>query len=196
MVPMCSSETVSHSLSQAERQTLLKLAHKAILHGLQQGSPLKLDQTDYPESLQVTRATFVTLQRKGRLRGCIGHLEAIQPLVKDVSDNAFAAAFRDPRFPPLSAAELADLELHISVLTPSSPMTFTSEEDLLSQLQPGVDGLIMEDGLYRGTFLPSVWEQLPDPVDFLRHLKQKAGLSQNHWSDSLTVSRYRTESFP
>ncbi|MES9857823.1 MAG: AmmeMemoRadiSam system protein A [Sedimenticola sp.] len=190
------SNSLSNTLNQEERQTLLSLAHDAITQGLEHQSPVKIDPAVYPEHLQATRAAFVTLHRNGQLRGCIGHLEAIQPLVQDVCDNAFAAAFRDPRFPPLSAAELADLELHISVLTPSSPMNFSSEEDLLRQLQPGIDGLILEDGRYRGTFLPSVWEQLPNPTDFLRRLKQKAGLAPDYWSKSLTVRRYYTESFP
>ena len=141
------------------------------------------------------RATFVTLNKFGELRGCIGHLEAIQPLIADVAENAFNAAFRDPRFQPVTASEFGDLEVHISVLSPPEPMVFTSEADLLRQIRPGIDGLILEDGAYRGTFLPSVWEQLPDPAQFLAHLKMKAGLPPNYWSDTLKVSRYTTESF-
>ena len=100
-----------------------------------------------------------------------------------------------PRFQPVSASEFGDLEIHISVLSPPEPMIFTSEADLLRQIRPGIDGLILEDGAYRGTFLPSVWEQLPDPAQFLAHLKMKAGLPPNYWSDTLKVSRYTTESF-
>lgn len=137
----------------------------------------------------------MTLEAKGRLRGCIGHLEAIQPLVVDVAENAFAAAFRDSRFPPLSADEWRGVEVHLSLLTAPEPMHFSDEIDLIRQIRPGEDGLILQDGPNRGTFLPSVWESLPDPVDFLLHLKQKAGLAANHWSDTVEVSRYRTESF-
>jgi uncharacterized protein len=177
------------------RKILIGVALGSIHHGLAQGRPLEVRPTDYPEPLQAERATFVTLERDGGLRGCIGHLEPLQSLVADVAENAFAAAFRDPRFPPLETPELEGLELHISVLSPATPMTFSSEEDLIRQLRPGVDGLILQDGYRRGTFLPSVWEQLPDPAAFLRHLKLKAGLPQGHWSSRLQVARYETESF-
>ncbi len=183
-------------LSDVLRRQLLELAGESIRHGLDRGTPLPIDSREYPPELQAQRACFVTLNRQGMLRGCIGHLEAIEPLVTDVVRNAFAAAFQDPRFPPLSREELDGLELHISILTPSRPLEFTSEEDLLSKTRPGVDGLILEDGPYRGTFLPSVWEQLPVPEQFLRHLKQKAGLPPNYWSQTLRIQRYETESFP
>lgn len=195
MAPISSADNASRPLDRAERETLLELARRSIRHGLEQGTPLSIDVADYPPRLQAQRAVFVTLNRLGQLRGCIGHLEAVQPLVNDVGDNAFAAAFRDPRFPPLATAELEGLEIHISVLSPPSAMSFTSEADLLGQLQPGVDGLILEDGPHRGTFLPSVWEQLPIAADFLRQLKRKAGLTPGYWSETLKVSRYHTESF-
>jgi AmmeMemoRadiSam system protein A len=129
------------------------------------------------------------------LRGCIGHLEATLPLVEDVAENAFSAAFRDPRFPALRDTEYAALELHISVLTPAEPLDCNSESDLLRQMRPYQDGLILAEGLRRGTFLPSVWEQLPEPREFLRHLKRKAGLPDDYWSPSLQIYRYETESF-
>ncbi|MET0026063.1 MAG: AmmeMemoRadiSam system protein A [Candidatus Thiodiazotropha sp.] len=178
------------------REQLMEVAWDSIRHGVHHQSPSRIDPHDYPEALRVERACFVTLNRNGLLRGCIGHLEAYQPLVVDVAENAYAAAFRDPRFPPLTEAELHHLDIHISILTPSEPMHFTSEEDLLHQIRPGIDGLILVDGRHRGTFLPSVWESLPDPRDFLLHLKQKAGLPHDYWSDSLEVMRYETESFP
>lgn len=178
-----------------QRRTLLELARRSIACGLEQGRPLDVNPAKHDAALQVRRAAFVTLHKGGQLRGCIGHLEAMQPLVRDVVENAFAAAFRDRRFPPVNRAELDALHIEISVLSPSAPMAFTSEADLLSQIEPGRDGLILEDGYARGTFLPSVWESLPDPADFLQHLKRKAGLPPDHWSDSLRISRYRTESF-
>ncbi len=183
-------------LAKPLREQLMEVAWHAIRHGVHHQSPLKIDPQDYPEALRVERACFVTLNRNRLLRGCIGHLEAYQPLVVDVAENAYAAAFRDPRFPPLSEAELHHLDIHISILTPSEPIPFTSEEDLLHQIRPGIDGLILVDGRHRGTFLPSVWESLPDPRDFLLHLKQKAGLPPHYWSDTLEVFRYETESFP
>jgi uncharacterized protein len=174
---------------------LLGVAAGSIEHGLNQGSPLEPDPHDYPVALQAERASFVTLHIAGALRGCIGVLDAVRPLVLDVAHNAFAAAFQDPRFPPLTRAELPHLEIHISILTPPQPMRFSSEADLLGQIRPGIDGLILEDRGRRGTFLPSVWEQLPDPAEFLEHLRHKAGLPWGHWSDTLAVSRYTAESF-
>ncbi|MCG6862053.1 MAG: AmmeMemoRadiSam system protein A [Chromatiaceae bacterium] len=185
----------SDRLDSSQRHRLLRLARQSIEHGLEKGRPVAVDLSDYPTALTEEGAAFVTLHTRGALRGCIGHLEAIQPLVQDVAENAFAAAFRDPRFPPLVHAELAYLVIEISVLSPSQPLSFASEEELLRIIEPGRDGLILEDGAARGTFLPTVWESLPEPRDFLRHLKQKAGLRPDHWSHQIRVRRYRTESF-
>lgn len=182
-------------LGPKQRRRLLAIARESIAEGLELGRPLAVDPDDFDPALRTRRATFVTLQEQGQLRGCIGHLKAVQPLMRDVAENAFAAAFRDPRFPPLAAKELGALHIEISVLTPAVPLKFASETELLNLIEPGRDGLILEDGRARGTFLPSVWESLPEPVDFLQHLKHKAGLSASHWSDNLRVSRYRTESF-
>ena len=183
------------ALDPEERRTLLELARRSITHGLKHGRAVAVDPAEYGPTLRSKRATFVTLKEQGQLRGCIGHLEAVQPLVQDVSGNAFAAAFRDPRFPPLQPAELEAVHIEISVLTPPRPMAFISEADLLAQLEPGRDGLILEEGSARGTFLPSVWGSLPDRDEFLRHLKRKAGLPADYWSDRIQVRRYRTESF-
>ena len=174
---------------------LLGVARDSIGRGLTDGHSLRIHPEDYPPELREQRASFVTINLNDRLRGCIGHLTAIQSLVQDVAENAFAAAFRDPRFPPLNADEFAQIDIHVSVLSPAQSMTFSSESDLLAQLRPGVDGLILEDGAARGTFLPSVWDSLPDPRDFLAHLKNKAGLPSHHWSPNLKVYRYGTESF-
>ncbi|MCU7813601.1 MAG: AmmeMemoRadiSam system protein A, partial [Candidatus Thiodiazotropha sp. (ex Notomyrtea botanica)] len=139
----------AHSLSQADRKILLGVARSAIQHQLEKGVGLQIVASDYAMELQVLRASFVTLNRQSMLRGCIGHLEALKPLVEDVAENAFAAAFRDPRFPPLASHELADLEIHISVLTPSVELPFESETDLLKQIRPYRDGLILIDGMRR-----------------------------------------------
>jgi len=192
---MPSPETPELLSSQA-RSTLMQVADASIRHGLLHRKPLQVDPKSYLDELQATRACFITLQKHGDLRGCIGHLEAFQPLIVDVAENAYAAAFQDPRFPPISDNEMGDLEIHISVLTAAKPMTFSSEEDLIAQLRPGQDGLILQDGYSKGTFLPSVWESLPQPAEFFKHLKLKAGLPTTHWSESLKVLRYETESFP
>ncbi len=185
----------SNSLSPEERAILLKTARASIRHGLDQGQPINISPADYPKPLQVNRATFVTLHIGDHLRGCIGTMVAIRPLVADVAYNAFAAAFSDPRFPPLSRVEFDPLRIEISVLSPPEPMLFESEADLIRQIRPGVDGLILEEGSYRGTFLPSVWESLPEPRQFLQNLKLKAGLPADYWSDTVKIHRYRTESF-
>jgi|AVFP01.1.fsa_nt_gi AmmeMemoRadiSam system protein A len=185
--------------SELERHTLLLLARDSIHQGLTQGTPLQIDVDKQPEALRVKHACFVTLHLRHALRGCIGHLEAVQPVVKDVVDNAYAAAFRDPRFAPINCIEFEALCIEISVLTPAQPIQFDSEEQLLASLQPGIDGIILAENdaerVRRGTFLPSVWEQLPNPRDFLHHLKLKAGLAPDHWSKELRAWRYRTECF-
>ncbi|MDO9106880.1 MAG: AmmeMemoRadiSam system protein A [Methylovulum sp.] len=181
------------SLTKEHQQQLLALAKRAIEYGVRTGRPLKLVLADFPAELTELRATFVTLEKHHQLRGCIGMLEAVRPLAEDIAENAYAAAFNDPRFPPLRAEELSELDIHLSILTQPEPVFFTSEQELLGQLQPGVDGLILEAGRRRGTFLPSVWESLPEPAQFLRHLKQKAGLPSDYWSDTVRVYRYRTE---
>ncbi|MGY6276529.1 AmmeMemoRadiSam system protein A [Methylomonas sp. MgM2] len=183
------------SLTDSDKNMLIRLARDSITYGLETGKPLKVELHDYPPELTIDRASFVTLERRGRLRGCIGMLEAVRPLVEDIAENAFSAAFRDPRFPPLSSGELTDLDIHISILSPAEPMIFSSEKDLISKIRPGLDGLILREGYRRGTFLPSVWEQLPETKQFLRHLKQKAGLAPDYWSDAIKISRYTTETF-
>lgn len=178
----------------AEQQSaLLHIARASIDHGVAHNQALRVNLQEFSGALTQPRATFVTLNVQRALRGCIGTLEATRPLISDVAHNAFAAAFSDPRFAPVTRAEIKMLEIHISVLTPPEAMTFRSESDLLRQLQPGIDGLILAEGRRRGTFLPAVWESLPDPNDFLRHLKMKAGLPQDYWSQTLQISRYTTD---
>ena len=166
--------------------TLLTLARNAISGRF--GLP-QIATKDYPE-LHQPGATFVTLTQRGDLRGCIGSLEAWRPLAQDVQENALAAAFRDPRFEPLTAAELAITRVEVSLLTPAEPMSFTSEADALHQLRPEIDGVIFTAGHRRSTFLPQVWEQLPDAASFMAHLKQKAGLPTNYWGPDVSLERY------
>lgn len=180
-------------LARSEQIVLLDLARASICHGLQQGRPLIVALEGLTADLVVKRASFVTLEKDNRLRGCIGSLEAWRPLAIDVAENAYAAAFHDPRFPPVRGDEVDDLEIHLSLLTPAVAMSFSSEADLLRQLQPGIDGLILAEGSRRGTFLPSVWAELPTPQLFLTQLKRKAGLAADYWSTSVRVMRYTTE---
>jgi len=174
----------TRALLEAHGDVLLQIAKSSIEHGLQHSSPIDLALDTLPPELAEVGACFVTLHKNGRLRGCIGSPEAWRPLATDVAQNAYRSAFQDPRFAPLAATETAALDVHISVLSPSHPMTVRDEADLLSQLRPKEDGLIIEDQGRRALFLPSVWQQLPEPKQFVAHLKAKAGLGKTHWSDS------------
>lgn len=182
-------------LSNADRAVLLDIARTSIQHGLHHDHALAVNLDDYSETLRPLRATFVTLEISGQLRGCIGTLAAYQPLAQDVAAHAFAAAFEDPRFPKLRPDEFPQLDIHLSVLSPPEPLSFESEEELLAQLRPNVDGLILQFRHYRSTFLPAVWENLPDPYVFLMQLKVKAGLPLDFWSPELRAERYTTEYF-
>ncbi|HSD59871.1 MAG TPA: AmmeMemoRadiSam system protein A [Burkholderiales bacterium] len=171
----------------AERgRMLLRLARHAIERALGVDEALHMEAAWLAEP----GATFVTLKQNGRLRGCIGSLEACRPLIQDVAVNAVAAALRDPRYPPLTAEELPDTEVEVSLLSPMEPVLFRSEEDAIGQLCPGVDGVVLECGSRRGTFLPQVWDDLPDPRQFLRQLKRKAGLAEDFWSPEIRLHRY------
>lgn len=170
---------------------LLDFVKKTLAHGVTQGKPPAVNLKSFPEELTEPGATFVTVEKEGKLRGCIGSLQAHRPLVEDLVENAFKAGFKDPRFPPLTSEEMGRVSWSISILSEPEQMLFRDEADLLSQLQPGVDGLIIADRGRRATFLPQVWEQLPDPSVFLAHLKRKAGLPQDHWSADFTAFRYR-----
>ncbi len=190
MEPMSSTE-----IEAGHQRLLLGLARESIAYGLAQRRELNVDLQDYPPALGEHRATFVTLKLNRELQGCIGTLEAYRPLVRDVVGNANAAAFSDPRFNPVTRGQFPHLAVSISILSPPEELIFRNESELLEQLRCGIDGLILREGPLRGTFLPSVWESLPDKQQFLAHLKLKAGLSVDHWSDKIQVSRYTTQIF-
>ncbi len=175
---------------------LLAVARASVEYGLQHGSPLEVDPADYAEPIRALRASFVTLRIAGALRGCTGRLEPEYPLVVDVARNAYRSAFEDPRFAPLRAEELPDLDYHISVLGPREPLQADSEQALLEKLRPGIDGLVLRDGPAVATFLPSVWESLDEPRRFLHELERKAGLPTGHWSPTLRFERYETFQIP
>ncbi|HEY1723220.1 MAG TPA: AmmeMemoRadiSam system protein B [Magnetospirillaceae bacterium] len=144
-----------------------------------------------PEALRQKAGAFITIKRAGLLRGCIGSPTGWRPLVTDVIDNAIKSGHEDPRFPPLRAEELDGLDLSVSVLTPHEAMSFTSEADLLRQLRPRIDGLLIKDGGRSALFLPAVWEMVPNPADFMRELKHKAGLPLHHWSSTFQAWRFQ-----
>lgn len=168
---------------------MLAVARAAIAAGLDSGKARAVPPPC--EILRQPGACFVSLKQDGRLRGCIGSLTASRSLGEDIAGNAFSAAFADPRFPPLTVDEFAGVALSVSVLTPPTPMSFTDQADLLAQLRPRQDGLIIEDGGKRAVFLPLVWEQLPEPDQFLAHLKHKAGLAADHWSPGFKAKRFQ-----
>jgi AmmeMemoRadiSam system protein A len=140
-------------------------------------------------------ASFVTLTKAGQLRGCIGTLEAHRTLGEDVASNAQAAAFNDPRVPQVTVEEIGHLHIEVSILSAPTPMMVTSEQDALAQFRPGIDGVILQAGWHRATFLPQVWDDLPEPHTFLTHLKRKAGLSPRYWGDDVALSRYTVTAF-
>ena len=187
------------NLATPERRELLALARasidSALAHGRSSGELMPFSPVLLPPALTVRRSSFVTLRRNEELRGCCGTLDAPRPLAEDVWRNARAAAFNDYRFPALTAAEWPQVHLHLSLLTVPEPLDVTTEEQLLVLLRPSIDGLILESDTGRATFLPAVWEQLPDPVQFVRHLKMKAGWPATYWSNRVRCSRYTTQSF-
>ncbi len=153
--------------------------------------------TDLSPALRQKGATFVTLTQFGHLRGCIGALEPYQPLVQDVCEHTIAAALNDYRFNPVQPAELAEIEIEISCITPPQPLDYTDPQNLLAKLRPGLDGLTLKDITgHRATFLPQVWLQLPEKTEFLNHLCQKMGLPAKTWrTQHLQAQTYQVENF-
>ena len=183
----------TETLIRTHGPAMLDLCRQSILHGMEAGAPLQVAANEVGPALAAPGACFVTLKKAGQLRGCIGSIISHAPLATDLCENAFKAAFRDPRFAGLSRAEIGDdLELSISVLSPPQPFGFADEADFISKLTPFEDGIILSDGNRRGLFLPQVWDQLPDPKDFLAHLKRKAGLAMDHWSPNMRAERFIT----
>jgi uncharacterized protein len=183
-------------LNEDERRVLLNLARETIERVTQGKSLPEIILEDYSPNLREHGASFVTLTESGELRGCIGALEAYQPLVQDVCEHAAAAALEDYRFQPVRAKEVTDIHIEISRLTPAQSFTYKDPQDLLTGLRPGIDGVILRDGNRRATFLPQVWEQLPDAEDFLTHLCKKMGSPGNLWKHQvLSVFTYQVEEF-
>lgn len=173
-------------MSTDKGRILIPIARAAISRALGR----EMQANEDAEWLREPGACFVTLTQNGDLRGCIGSLEAYRPLLDDVKANACAAAFRDTRFSPLTLAELDYTEIEVTLLSTMQPMNFSDEREALAQLRPGIDGVVLEYGRYRSTFLPQVWEQLPDSGIFMAQLKRKAGLPVNFWAPGVKLARY------
>jgi AmmeMemoRadiSam system protein A len=183
-------------LSAEDRKILLDIARQSISLAVNSRKLPSINLDDYSPSLQQWGASFVTLTKKEKLRGCVGTLEAYQPLVEDVREHAIAAAMNDYRFPPVGADEVSDLSIEISRLTSPVRVDYHDPLELIQLLKPGVDGVLLRDGFQRATFLPQVWEKLPDPDDFLSHLCLKMGSSANLWKrKQLDISIYQVEEF-
>lgn len=175
----------------ASGEILLPIARSAIARELGAQHPAGEDA----QWLRQPGACFVTLRSAERLRGCIGTLNATRSLLEDVKANAVAAAFRDPRFPPLALHELAAVRVEISLLSPLEPLAFVDEREALAQLRPDIDGVFFQYGFHQSTFLPQVWTDMPDPAEFLATLKQKAGLPPDFWDPEVKLARYTVSKF-
>ena len=187
---------MSDPLTSEEKQTLLRLARQALELGVRGEKLPPLDWDSLSPTLRADGASFVTLTVRGDLRGCVGALEAYQSLAADVREHAIAAALEDYRFRPVQVAELGGISIEVSRLTAPVPLEYSSPEDLIKKLRPGVDGVILRDGSRRATFLPQVWEKLPDAEDFLANLCHKMGASPDLWRRKhLSVFTYQVEEF-
>lgn len=183
-------------LSQADKVLLLSLARRALVDGLGGARLAPLNLESLPDSLRKPGASFVTLTRQGELRGCVGTLEAYQSLAEDVREHALAAALKDYRFPPVRPEEVDGLQIEISCLTPPRELDYEHPDELLERLRPSIDGVILYDDLRRATFLPQVWEKLPEPAQFLDHLCAKMGVEASLWRyKKLKVHVYQVEEF-
>jgi AmmeMemoRadiSam system protein A len=185
-----------NALSEDEKQLLLKLARQSIELAVTHHSLPEIDLAAVSASLRENGAAFVTLSIGGQLRGCIGAIEPYQPLVQDVCEHAAAAALEDYRFNNVTAAEVPLLEIEISRLTPPVRFIYTDPAELLSRLRPHIDGVVLRDGMRRSTFLPQVWEKIPEPAAFLSQLCLKMGAPANLWQrKQLEVFTYQVEEF-
>ena len=183
-------------LTTEEKHTLLQIARQSLEAGVRGQKLPPLDLNSMAPRLQGWGTSFVTLTINGNLRGCIGALEPYQPLAEDVCEHAIAAALQDYRFPNVQPDELSQIEIEVSRLTVPVPLEYVTPEDLLEKLRPGIDGVLLRDGQRRATFLPQVWEKLPDPADFLDNLCYKMGAPRDLWRKKhLDVSIYQVEEF-
>ncbi len=184
------------NLCDEEKKILLRLARQSLEAAVNQQAAPRLDRYELTTKLKEPGASFVTLTIQGMLRGCVGALEPYQSLAEDVCEHAVAAGLQDFRFPPVRPEEMVQIEIEISHLTKPQPLQYTTPETLVEKLRPGIDGVVLRDGMRRATFLPQVWEKLPDPVEFLEHLCAKMGADPGLWKRrKLEVLVYQVEEF-
>jgi AmmeMemoRadiSam system protein A len=196
MAPGRSPDPLMQAAATGRGRALLALAARSIRHGLATGKapPLALDHV--AAEWRKPGACFVTLESQGNLRGCVGSILPRRPMALDVTENAFAAAFRDSRFAPVTKQDLASIDVSLSLMGALEPLSATNDQDLLALLRPHVDGLLIDDGYHRSVFLPQVWDQLPNPADFLAALKRKGGFAEGPWPTGFAVSRFQVEEIP
>lgn len=186
----------AEALTEQEKKYLLQIARQALQQAVDQSRPAARVLQSSSARLQKPGASFVTLTLNGSLRGCIGALEAYQPLIDDVREHAMAAATQDYRFPPVTPQELAGIRIEVSRLTQPVPLEYSDAEDLLKKIRPQIDGVVIRDGIRRATFLPQVWEKIPDPAEFLEHLCLKMGVAPDLWRHKhLEILVYQVEEF-
>jgi AmmeMemoRadiSam system protein A len=188
---------MQETLTLEEQKVLLRMAREAMERGVKGEELPLLDQSSLPASLREEGSSFITLTVRGQLRGCIGSLEPYQSLAEDVREHAVAAALKDPRFPAVKEDELNGIQIEVSRLTRPIPLEYKDASDLVSKLRPCVDGVILRDGVHRrATFLPQVWEKIPDPAEFLNNLCYKMGVQHDLWrSKHFDVLTYQVEEF-
>lgn len=187
---------MTQTLNPTEQNLLLKIARQALEQAVHGEALVQIDLAELPPTLQEQGASFVTLTIGDRLRGCIGTLDAYQPLALDVQDHAVAAALQDYRFSQVKPAELPNIQVEVSFLTPHVPLEYTDPQDLISKLRPHIDGVILQDGRRKATFLPQVWDKLPEPQAFLSHLCLKMGAQEDLWRKKpVEVYVYQVQEF-
>ncbi len=187
---------MSQLINQADQKTLLKIARNALENSVGGQVLSEINLNELSPALQANGASFVTLTKNGGLRGCIGTLEAYQPLAEDVQEHAVAAAMQDPRFPIVQPQECRMIDIEVSILTPKVPLQYSGSQDLIDKIRPGIDGVVLQNGFRKATFLPQVWEKLPDPAEFLSHLCMKMGAPSGLWRKKhLQVFLYQVQEF-
>ncbi len=187
---------MNNKLDKSEQEILLNIAREALENSVRDEPLPEIQLNRLPTNLQKQGASFVTLTMQGNLRGCIGTLEAYQALAHDVQEHAVAAALQDPRFPPVRPPELEAIQIEVSVLSPKALLDYSDPADLIDKLRVNIDGVVLQDGYRKATFLPQVWEKLPKPEEFLSHLCLKMGAPANHWRKKpLKVYTYQVQEF-
>lgn len=182
-------------LSKEDQRTLLEMAREHIQMYLATQRNIRIEESRFSKPLQQITGNYVRLILDNKTRGAVGNLPGRQPLVADINQNAYDAAFEDPRFPPVTREEIRQIIIEITVLTHPQIIVVDNEQQLLDSIHPGEEGLLLSEGVHQSHLMPSDWRRFPDPATFVGELKRKAGLPQDYWSDTLHISRFDTISF-